>query len=533
MYGKLFLYTFALVLLLFSLFAGIALLLGKFSFASKQTSASLSIHLMEYEQDLTTFFDHVAARGIKMSLGLDLYLSDWLNANGMEFSRLNGNPGAIMDLTDGLYETLYRWLTLTDCSGAFFFLDATVNTDIPKAGRSKCGIYIKIANVNIQRPADFKPLLYRGNTELGRARKLELHNHWALEFNMDNFPEYDKLMKEANRNLNTCFLFTDPVKLPGTWENVMLLCVPIVGQDGKVYGVCGFEISELYFKLRFAHSGATARMTGMLARYNANEIDADRSFVNGDRTGYYINFSGALSVSPMREFQIYKTDENFSFIGMQKPIRLSPLERERAAIVMIPKGDYDAINTRMAFENIVIGSLLILSAVFGSIFMSKKYVEPILSGLSNLKEGGYSENTGLTEIDDLFEYLAALDGKRKALDEERKTLGEEVENLTAELERARRQPAALSPAAVLEDAAPNRADYEQFLKNLKTLTTMERAVFNLYTKGKTARQIADALFVSDNTIKFHNKNIYKKLGVSSLKALKVFINMMREIQDEV
>ena len=37
--------------------------------------------------------------------------------------------------------------------------------------------------------------------------------------------------------------------LKDTWESAMLLCVPVVGSDQTVYGVCGVEVSALYFQL--------------------------------------------------------------------------------------------------------------------------------------------------------------------------------------------------------------------------------------------------------------------------------------------
>lgn len=44
--------------------------------------------------------------------------------------------------------------------------------------------------------------------------------------------------------------WTEKIPLKDTWESVMLLCVPILDGDGRVCGLCGVEISELYFKLR-------------------------------------------------------------------------------------------------------------------------------------------------------------------------------------------------------------------------------------------------------------------------------------------
>jgi DNA-binding CsgD family transcriptional regulator len=66
------------------------------------------------------------------------------------------------------------------------------------------------------------------------------------------------------------------------------------------------------------------------------------------------------------------------------------------------------------------------------------------------------------------------------------------------------------------------------VKNIKTLSPAERAVFNLYMEGYTAQEIAKILCLSINTIKTHNKRIYSKLNVTSRKELLVYVKMMQE-----
>lgn len=47
------------------------------------------------------------------------------------------------------------------------------------------------------------------------------------------------------------------------------------------------------------------------------------------------------------------------------------------------------------------------------------------------------------------------------------------------------------------------------------LTERESEIATLLIKGKTYRMIAGELFVSENTVKTHVKNIYSKTGVQS------------------
>ena len=62
-------------------------------------------------------------------------------------------------------------------------------------------------------------------------------------------------------------------------------------------------------------------------------------------------------------------------------------------------------------------------------------------------------------------------------------------------------------------------EYEFFVCNLSTLSATEYRVYELYLAGKSAKQIAEILGISENTLKYHNKNIYSKLGVTSRKQL--------------
>ncbi|MBQ9537732.1 MAG: helix-turn-helix transcriptional regulator, partial [Treponema sp.] len=61
--------------------------------------------------------------------------------------------------------------------------------------------------------------------------------------------------------------------------------------------------------------------------------------------------------------------------------------------------------------------------------------------------------------------------------------------------------------------------YPLYLKPINkggvALSKMELSVLKFLEHGNTKEEIAECFFVSVNTIKFHMKNIYKKLGCSS------------------
>ena len=60
---------------------------------------------------------------------------------------------------------------------------------------------------------------------------------------------------------------------------------------------------------------------------------------------------------------------------------------------------------------------------------------------------------------------------------------------------------------------------KQYLSGVKELTATERIIYKYYTSGKSTKEIMSELNIKENTLKFHNKNIYSKLGVSSRKQL--------------
>lgn len=58
-----------------------------------------------------------------------------------------------------------------------------------------------------------------------------------------------------------------------------------------------------------------------------------------------------------------------------------------------------------------------------------------------------------------------------------------------------------------------------FLSGLSTLTATEKAIYEAYVSRATTKEVMAHLNITENTLKFHNKNLYGKLGVSSRKEL--------------
>ena len=51
-------------------------------------------------------------------------------------------------------------------------------------------------------------------------------------------------------------------------------------------------------------------------------------------------------------------------------------------------------------------------------------------------------------------------------------------------------------------------------------THTEKLIYDLYIAGKNTKEVLTEMNIKENTLKYHNKNIYGKLGVASRKELK-------------
>ena len=218
-------------------------------------------------------------------------------------------------------------------------------------------------------------LLYRGSAEVGKTHSVMPHRKWRMEFQTDQFPDYDRWMTPGSAPLYQAYTLTERFELPGTSEEVQLFLLPLRGRDGTMYGLCGFEISESYFKQNFAQPTGFDRLSCLLAPAG-DGLAADAALSSGTTGGYY-----------------------------QAP---------RDTLMLRSMG------------------------------------------------GGLTQLTG-----------------------------------------------------------PD-SDYA----GIPTLTKTERRIFDGYAAGLRTREIAQQLDIKDSTLRFHNKNIYDKLGVSSLKQLQQFVAIL-------
>ena len=120
--------------------------------------------------------------------------------------------------------------------------------------------------------------------------------------------------------------------------------------------------------------------------------------------------------------------------------------------------------------------------------LSRSFVKPINKSLAAVR-GGAAEMvaSGIPEIDEL---LAAI----------------------------RERPAGTLPPEV-------EARLQGFARRAETLTGTERTILQYYMDGHTVKDIPELASISASTVKTHNRNLYRKLGVASFDELKVYIEL--------
>lgn len=180
--------------------------------------------------------------------------------------------------------------------------------------------------------------------------------------------------------------------LSGNSEAGLLLCVPLIGGDGTVYGVCGFEVSAMQFKQSHSPDNSIyTRVFSALAPCEEKELLLDQGLLAGNT---YLNSTPSGS-DPMIGNESggmtrYQTQEQKNYGGMHRVVSLypadSPYQEYRwAAIVMAPEEDLELIAHEGALGlRIGIGLLCAFSLLMAAL-ISRRYISPVLSTLAAIK----------------------------------------------------------------------------------------------------------------------------------------------------
>ena len=419
--------------------------------------------------------DIMMARSISLSEDVTKELNQCLMDNGQAFSDLNDNAPLIMDLEAAIYPSLRSALDVKYCSGVFVILDATVNT-------SKQHV-----------------VFFRGNADIARAEQVQLHNRWNLEFDTSALPGYEQIMRfDGNRLVEGC-LWTDRLELSDTWEDVQLLYVPVLDSTGKVRGLCGMEMSNLYFRLSYPIvEGSCGNIVTVLAPMDEDgNICLDKAMF-GDTKETYLSPSGTMTVKKGKYYNTYSTAFG-NYIGRHELLELKSCNgRPLAVLTLISEANYEKL-TADNRRNWIIGTLLfIFLLLIISVSMSRRFVKPILRSLKALQEDTLTDGSlsGISEVDALVDFM-------------------QTKRNTEKLETG--------------GIPPNIEEMlKAFAARVETLTPAERMVLQYYVDGYTIQEIASLLYISIGTARKHNTNMNRKLGITAREELMLYIELFRK-----
>ena len=500
MQRKLMLYWVSMILVVFAAVILLLSIAGAFSQNDEQLHEVMELHLQNTQDTLAGHLDRLTAQSLNLSKELSREIEGVLVQEGISMQEINDHPERLLKLQQIMYPLVNTTLQTANCNGAYAILNATANTTLPVADHSRSGIHLRYSNLSASSPVTPTVVYFRGIPDIARQKDLELHNRWNLEFDINQIPGCRDLMGTSLDRPSQRYFWSRRIDLKGTWESAMLLCVPIVSSDGTVYGICGVEISALYFQLSYpATEGQFGSSVTVLAPIRDSRLLLSDGLV-GSVTGTYLDGQETLAIHQGRYFNEYDTGSE-RYIGLHQIIPISKEETEGtvwAAAILIPQDSYAAYTAEVQRTWIIAALALLVVLLILSFFLARRFVRPITDSLKRFQEDELPEqglSSGISEVDELAEFLNA---------------------------RARSQRLEQG------ELPPNIAElFDQFVARKDLLTESERNILRYYIDGHEIADIPELAYISMSTVRKHNRSIYEKLGVASRDELMLYIDLLR------
>ena len=532
---------------------------------------------MDYElqnrrQSLERQMDTLAAHGVNFSKQLSETILWTLQQQGTTLEQLNGHPKLLQNIQHNAYHVVYDTMEKASCSGAFYLLNASVDPKEKTAAHHNTynSLYLKYANLYSENTLNNEICMFRGDYSVARTHNINLYSTWQLEFQAMAFLEIQSLLGQQSFDLNKSYVMTQVMPIADSWEKVRLFIFPLLDAQGATMGLCGYELSNLYYQLRSAP--VLYQDTPLIiALLDKDEDDTYSGQLSDEaslgqwplvltKKGKYTRFSSS----------------NTNYIGKLLPVEIGKTTHYLA--IMLPENVYNEMLASARTKAVAIFGLILLLFLASGYLLNKKYVEPIVGDLQQLRSNPHQRPcSDLEELEQIYsawqskdfqnkermlsleqeksfaqqEYERAIhnlqsialqqqklqeqyDALQATLQEQSRILTEKMELLQREKEEAERQYASaqyIMQGYLNKDMPPIDEDsYNMFVNNISQLTTKERAIFDLYLAGLVPKEVTAKLGITENTIKYHNKNIYGKLGVKSRKELLQCVKYMRLLE---
>lgn len=580
MRGRFIIYLLSLVLLAGSAMLILLNVIGIVQPPSHDIDRFLEYELNTRTNDIKRQMNALAAHNIDLSQQLQNDIDRVMLEQGIynNYDALNNNPEALTAIQQATYQTLAAKMQQAPASGALYLINASVNTNLLEPTYN--GLFLKFTNIYSENTLFNETCMFRGNPQVARNNNISLYSTWQLELNAHAYPQADKLLHAKENNISQQYILTDVAHLKESWEQFRLFLMPINSNDGRIIGICGFEISSVYFQQRTkqANYKGYPLITAILDKKADNEYQGQLS-----NPASFVNATIKMSSDGEHEFF---TAGQESFIGYTAPLKVGASEHKVA--VMLPADSYYHLQQQAKMRLLIMLGIILLLSLLSAGYFSKRYVDPLVADLQQLQQNPDAPpQANVLELNQFFEFLqshseqqaeklrqlqsetnqvqkqyglAAMrlqeaQEKQKQtanqyihLEEQLAVLQNEIqqvrlqmeqtqqEKLQAQQEREQAQQQFNFAQAALEKAIEKKLEsvdpdsYQMFIDNLTTLTPKEEDIFNLYVQGCSTKDIISQLGITENTLKYHNKNIYSKLGVKTRKELLQYIELMRNAE---
>lgn len=580
MRGRFIIYLLSLVLLAGSAMLILLNVIGIVQPPSHDIDRFLEYELNTRTNDIKRQMNALAAHNIDLSQQLQNDIDRVMLEQGIynNYDALNNNPEALTAIQQATYQTLAAKMQQAPASGALYLINASVNTNLLEPTYN--GLFLKFTNIYSENTLFNETCMFRGNPQVARNNNISLYSTWQLELNVHAYPQADKLLHAKENNISQQYILTDVAHLKESWEQSRLFLMPINSNNGRIIGICGFEISSVYFQQRTkqANYKGYPLITAILDKKADNEYQGQLS-----NPASFVNATIKMSSDGEHEFF---TAGQESFIGYTAPLKVGASEHKVA--VMLPADSYYHLQQQAKMRLLIMLGIILLLSLLSAGYFSKRYVDPLVADLQQLQQNPDAPpQANVLELNQFFEFLqshseqqaeklrqlqsennqvqkqyglAAMrlqeaQEKQKQtanqyihLEEQLAALQNEIqqvrlqmeqtqqEKLQAQQEREQAQQQFNFAQAALEKAIEKKLEsvdpdsYQMFIDNLTTLTPKEEDIFNLYVQGCSTKDIISQLGITENTLKYHNKNIYSKLGVKNRKELLQYIELMRNAE---
>jgi len=468
---------------------------GVFSNSQRKLGSTLELQIQNVVERVARHTDSLTAHGISLSETLSDELTAFLADSNLQFEELNDSPELIAQLEERMYPALYTTLQTSECSGVYFILDITANTGLEHSEFSRAGLYLRYSDLSGVNSANKHMVVFRGSPQIARSKHIEMHNRWNLEFDTGYLDAFATVIDTPVNRLADGCVWTERMQLKDTWESAVLLCVPIIDHGGEIRGMCGVEISDLYFRL--AYSSSHSSYGGSLAMLTPCEdgvINLSDAMI-GHSEDVYLSSEGTMSVQNGKYYNTYSVGGEL-YLGLHE--RLSDYThdgRPLSVLTLLPESSYSraAASSRILWTVGLLAFFLISLGI--SLYFSKRFVRPITNILDSIQQnyGDGDQCSGIQEIDELLRFARERMNKR--------TDG----GLPPNIEKL----------------------FSSFTERVNTLTSTERNILQYYIDGYDMNAIAESAFISINTVKKHNTNINRKLEVSTREELLLYIDLYR------